>query len=95
MLSLLILLKDITIYPSTLQKIRAYAQRNTLEKVFKLSYFWNTKTDIDQGIHKGKGKIVARNEKCYKLYEFLYSKIIVNFEAFRWNISSSMMFLFL
>ena len=94
MFSLLILLKDITIYPSTLQKIRAYAQLNALGKDFKLSYFWNTKTDIDQGIHKGKCKI-ARNEKCYKLYEFLYSKIIVNFEAFRWNISSSMMFLYL
>ena len=78
MFSLLILLKDITIYPSTLQKIGAYAQLNALGKDFKLSYFWNTKTDIDQGIHKGKGKI-ARNEKCYKLYEFLYSKIIVNF----------------
>ena len=90
MFSLLILLKDITIYPSTLQKIRAYAQLNALGKGFKLSFFWNTKTHI----HKGKCKI-ARNEKCYKLYEFLYSKIIVNFEAFRWNISSSMMFLFL
>ena len=44
MFSLLILLKDITIYPSTLQKIGAYAQLNTLEKGFKLSYFWNTKT---------------------------------------------------
>ena len=52
MFSLLILLKDITIYPSTLQKIRAYAQLNALGKDFKLSYFWNTKTDIDQGIHK-------------------------------------------
>ena len=42
----------------------------------------------------GKNK-VARNEKRKKLHGFSYSKSIANFEAFRWNISSSINFLFL
>ena len=40
--------------------------------------------DIDHGIHKGKNKVVARNEKRKnKLCGFLYSINVANFEVFR------------
>ena len=41
----------------------------------------------------GENKVVARNEN--KLYGFSYSKSMAYFEAFPWNISSSINFLFL
>ena len=39
--------------------------------------------NIDQGIHKEKNKVVARNEERKKLHGFSYSKNMVNFETFR------------
>ena len=50
--------------------------------------------DIDQNIHFGKNK-AAQNEKRKKLHGFSYSKNRANFEAFHWNISSSINLLFL
>ena len=50
--------------------------------------------NIDQGIHKGKSKVV-RNEKGKKLRGFSYTQNIANFEVFRWNISLSAHLFFL
>ena len=70
--------------------------RETLQN---LPYFWNTKTYAVFSfcatlVFTGKNK-VARNEKRKKLHGFSYSKRMVNFEAFHWNISSSINLYFL
>ena len=58
--------------------IYLFLLHNTLFR--KKRFLVNLKTDIDQGIHKGKMK-VALNEKQKKLCGFSFSINIANFEA--------------
>ena len=60
----------------------------------KCAIFYIYKKPIDQGNYQGKNK-VARNEKRKKLHGFSYYKSVANFEAFCWNISSSINLLLL